>query len=115
MAIGRVTLSAPVRDDFNLSFNDIIAHTPGREGRGDAKPGAYINRAGKVLVLLTVNPQLVPIEPRANGKKTNRTGLTRSGMFMVQKDGGMRQVTCDRSPDGEKKWKKYTGSLTITF
>jgi hypothetical protein len=98
---------------FDLSFNEIIGHVPGREGRDDARPGTYEDRNGKLLVVYSKNPQLVEIEPRRNGRKTNRTGLTRTGMFMVGRDGNVRLVTCDRQPDGEKNWRVSKKTITI--
>ncbi len=111
MAI-RASLSQQVTDGFTLSFNDIIGHVPGREGRSDAKKGKYVNRSGKVLVVYSVNPEKHKISLRANRKKTNKTQLTRIGMFMVGKSGA-RLVTCDNSPDGAKNWKPYTGTVTL--
>lgn len=111
----RATLSAPtVRDDFSLSFNDIIGHTPGRTGRADAKPGKYVNRNGNVLVVYSKNPQLVDCEARANRKRTTKTGKTRTGMVMFDvKKGALRLVACDSGPDGVKNWKPYTGTINI--
>lgn len=111
MAI-RAHLSQQVADGFTLSFNDIIGHTPGREGRSDAKKGKFVNRQGKVLVVYSVNPEKHTISLRSNRKKTNRTQLTRIGMFMVGKSGA-RLVTCDNSPDGAKNWKPYAGTVTL--
>ncbi len=97
-----------------LRFNEIIGFTPG-SGRGDAKKGMYENvQNGNVLVVYSVNPQLVDIQPRKNGKRTNRTGKTRTGMFMVGKTKGeARLVTCDDAPDGEKKWRPFNGAVTL--
>lgn len=111
MAI-RASLSQQVTDGFTLSFNDIIGHTPGRAGRSDAKKGKYVNRQGKVLIVFSVNPEKHTISLRVNRKKTNRTQLTRIGMAMVDKK-GLRLVTCDNSPDGDKNWKPYTGTVTV--
>lgn len=113
MAEVRATLSGAKAQDYPFSFNDIIAHTPGKKGRGDAKKGCYEHRNGKVLVVYSVNPQLVEIEKRANGKKTNRTGLTRTGMAIIGKNGSLRMVTCNREADGAKDWREYKGSFTI--
>lgn len=112
----RATVSGGAKA-YDLSFNDIIG-LDGKGGRGDAKKGHYQHRNGNILVVYSKNPQLVTIEPRrrrANGTvpKTNRTGLTRTGMFMVGKNGEVRLVTCDRNPDGEKNWRVFDGSLTI--
>lgn len=100
----------------SLSFNDIIGHVPGRPGRDPAKKGHYRNvRNGNILVVFGVNPTLVELEALRNGKKGNKTGLTRSGMMMVDaKTGNCRPVTCDKKPDGEKIWELYTGTLEIT-
>lgn len=102
------------KDTGVLSFNEIIGFTPG-SGRGDAQKGTYENiENGNVLVVYSVNPQLVDIQPRKNGKRTNRTGKTRTGMFMVGKATGVpRLVTCDDKPDGEKKWRPFNGTITI--
>ena len=108
----RASVAAPVNDGYNLSFNDIIGHVPGRTGRADAKKGKFVNRRGKVLVVYSVNPVKHKISPRANGRKTNKTQLTRIGMFMVS-NGKARLVTCDNSPDGAKNWKPYTGPVTL--
>ena len=98
----------------NLSFNEIIGYVPG-QGRGDAKKGMYKHvRTGNILVVYSVNPQFVEIETRKNGKKTNRTGFTRTGMLVVEKaTGKLRLVTADRNPDGRKDWVEYTGSVTF--
>lgn len=97
-----------------LSFNEIIGYVPG-QGRGDAKKGMYEQiRTGNVLVVYSVNPCFVDIEPRKNGKKTNKTGQTRIGMSMIdKKTGAMRLVTCDDKPDGEKLWRPFNGSITL--
>jgi len=108
----RATVNGGATVTYPLSFNDIIGYKPG-SGRGDALKGHYQNKSGNVLVVYSKNCQLVEIEPRQNRKKTNRTGLTRTGMFMVGKKGEVRLVTCDRNPDGEKNWRKFEGSLTI--
>ncbi len=107
----RATVSG-AKAEYPLSFNEIIGYVPG-SGRGDAKKGHYQHKNGNILVVYSKNCQLVEIEPRRNGKRTNRTGLTRTGMFMVGKKGEVRLVTCDRNPDGEKDWKVFDGSLTI--
>lgn len=109
----RATRNVARNDGFNLSFNDLIAHAPGQPGRGDALKGMYENRNGNVLVIYSKNPQLVEIEARRNRKRTNRTGLTRTGMFMIGKNGEARLVTCNRDEDGAKNWKKYEGSITL--
>jgi hypothetical protein len=108
----RATVSQQVTDGFNLSFNDIIGHVPGRTGRSDAKKGKFVNRNGAVLVVYSVNPEKHKISLRSNGRKTNRTQQTRIGMFMVSK-GNARLVTCDNGPDGAKNWKPYTGAVTL--
>ncbi len=108
----RASVSQQVTDGFTLSFNDIIGHTPGQTGRADAKKGKFVNRQGKVLVVYSVNPEKHKIAPRRNGKKTNKTQLTRIGMFMVSK-GVARLVTCDDQPDGAKNWKPYTGNVSV--
>jgi len=97
-----------------LSFNEIIGYTPG-QGRGDAKKNCYQNvNNGNILVVFGVNAQLVEYERRPSGKRTNRTGLTRAGMFVIEKKTGkLRPVTADRSPDGKKVWVPYSGSITI--
>jgi hypothetical protein len=110
----RASVSQTVSDGFNLSFNDIIGHVPGHAGRGDAKKGKFVNRSGHVLVVYSVNPEKHTIGARRNGRKTNRTQLTRIGMFMFcPKTRAIRLVTCDNKPDGAKQWKPYTGSVTI--
>ena len=109
----RATRSKAAAPAFNLSFNEIVGYTPG-QGRGDAQKGMYENAAGDVLVVFSKNPQFVKCETRKNGKRTNKTGFTRTGMAMVStKTGSLRLVTCDEKPDGEKKWKKYEGSITL--
>jgi hypothetical protein len=113
MAGVRATVGVAAVDSFNLSFNEIIGHVPGRQGRDDARPGTYEDRNGKILIVFSKNPQLVEIEARRNGRKTNRTGLTRTGMAMIGRDGAMRMVTCDRDPDGDKKWKVSNKTVTI--
>lgn len=98
---------------FNLSFNELIAHVSGQSGRGDAKKGMFQHRNGNILVIYSKNPQLVEIEARRNGRRTNRTGLTRTGMFLIGKKGNARLVTCDRDADGAKDWKEFPGSITL--
>lgn len=97
-----------------LSFNEIIGYVPG-QGRGDAKKGMYEHvRTGNVLVVYSVNPQFVQIEARKNGRKTNKTGFTRTGMLMIdKKTGAARIVTCDDKPDGDKNWRPFPGSITL--
>lgn len=97
-----------------LSFNEIIGYVPG-QGRGDAKKGKYENvRTGNVLIVYSVNPAFIAIEPRKNGRKTNRTGFTRIGMCMIdKKTGDMRLVTCTDGPDGKKEWRPFNGTITI--
>ncbi len=109
----KATFGGAANTEYPLSFNDIIGHTPGRPGRDDAKKGMYQHKGGNVLVVYSVNPQFVEIEPRKNGKRTNRTGLTRTGMCIIDKKGKVRLVTANRDPDGAKEWKEYTGSITL--
>lgn len=108
----RATVGGGQSEAFPLSFDDILGRVPGR-GRGDAKKGMYQNRNGAILVVYSVNPQFVTIERRANGKRTNRTGFTRTGMFIVEKSGKARLVTCTDAPDGNKNWKAFTESITL--
>ena len=109
----KATIGGAAVVEYPLSFNDIIAHVPGKEGRGDATKGMFQHKSGKVLIVYSVNPQFVEIEPRRNGRKTNRTGFTRTGMAIVDTKGAMRLVTADKKPDGEKAWKVYTSSITL--
>ena len=111
----RATVGAAKVEEFPLSFNDIIAHTPGQAGRGDATKGMFEHRNGDILVVLSKNPQFVECEARRNGKRTTKTGFTRTGMFIVDKDkdGAARLVAADKTPDGKKDWKPYTGSITL--
>lgn len=98
-----------------LSFNDIIGHTPGRAGRTDAQKGMFQHiRTGNVLVVYSKNPQFVECAPRANGRRTTRTGFTRTGMFIISKrTGEARLVVANRDPDGAKEWVPFTGSITL--
>lgn len=114
MAVRAVIGGAAVQE-FPLSFNDIIAHVPGQRGRGDAKKGMYEHKNGNILVVYTVNPQFVEIEARRNGKRTNKTGFTRTGMAIIEKASGkMRLVTADRDPDGKKEWREFKGDITLS-
>lgn len=108
----RATVVGAQDQSYPLSFDDILGRVPGR-GRGDAKKGMYQNRAGSILVVHSVNPQFVTIERRQNGKRTNRTGFTRTGMFIVGANGKARLVTCTDAPDGQKNWRKFEGSITL--
>lgn len=112
MALKAARSVAVARDEYTMSFNDIINYVPGK-GRGDATPAKFIHRNGKILVNLTKNPGLVDIPQRANGKPTNKTGKTRIGMFLVQTDGTARIVTCGDGADGVKNWKPYNGTVTL--
>jgi hypothetical protein len=96
-----------------LSFNDIIAHTPGRKGRGKAKKGMYQDtKNGNILVVCSNNPEVHKYE---NGTQTVRTGISRVGMFMISaKTGNARPVVCDNKPDGERKWVEFKGDITLT-
>lgn len=112
MAAVKATIGGSV-GGFSLSFNEIIGYTPG-SGRGDAKKGMYENAKGDVLVVYSVNPAIFDIPARANRKRTNRTGKTRIGMAIVDKStGGLRLVSCDDRPDGEKKWRPFNGNITL--
>lgn len=95
----RARISAPVApsDPFTLTF-DSIKNTP----------GTFQNRDGRVLVVFANNSDggLVSCSH-------NRTGLTRTNMFMIDTNGSIRSVNCDRNPDGKKNWMKYTGPVTI--
>lgn len=110
----KASASVVAKDEYTLSFNDIINFVPG-SGRGDANQGKYVHRNGrKVLIVFSKNPDPHDIKPNKTGKKTNRTGKTRIGMAMFDaKAGGLRLVTCGDGPDGTKNWKPYTGTISL--
>lgn len=99
----------------SLSFNEIIGFVPG-QGRGDAKKGMYESvKNGDILVVYSVNPAIYDLPARKNRKKTNRTGKSRVGMAIVDKStGALRLVTCDDQPDGEKKWRPFNGTISLS-
>lgn len=103
----KVSGAAP--SEFPLTFNQIIGFQKG-SGRQKALKGVYEHKSGKKL--LVVFSRDVPlVETEATG-----SGLTRSGMAMVDIDGGkMRPVRCDRSEDGEQAWRKFAGSIELSF
>lgn len=93
----RATIGGAHRDEYPLSFQDIVSRKN--------KKGMYQHRNGKVLVVFSNAPQLV-------GHRT-RTGLTRTGMGIIGRDGGLRVVVSNRAPDNARNWKEFPGTITL--
>ncbi len=86
---------AAVKDDFNLTFDEI-----------KNKPGLYQRRNGAILINATKHPKLVSDEKV-------RTKLTRTGMLMLMPNGTLRKPVCDRNKDGVKQWRKLTTKIDL--
>jgi hypothetical protein len=102
-------VSGAQKVDFPLTFNQIIGYQPG-DGRGRSRKGVYEHKSGKkLLVVFSRDVPLVDTD-------ATTSGLTRSGMAMVDIESGvMRPVRCDRSEDGEPAWRKFAGTIELSF
>lgn len=82
--------------EYNLSFNDI-----------KRVEGKYERSNGDVLIVGLGGTTFVKDDKV-------RTGYSRTGCLLFDASTGkLRKLDCDKSPDGEKRWRKFTGTLTI--